>query len=76
MSTLLRKIGTPAGIPLKFIFVNNYFFALPFAMQLAIVIDNVTLALLEVIQFGVARAAISGLAMCLQVVTINANAVA
>jgi hypothetical protein len=45
-------------------------------MQLAIVINNVTLALLEIIQFGVSRAAISGLAVCLQVIAINANAVA
>jgi hypothetical protein len=45
-------------------------------VQTAIVIDNVTLALLEVIQFGIARAAISGLAMCLEVVALNANSIA
>jgi hypothetical protein len=33
-------------------------------MQLAIVINDVTLALLEVIQLGVTSAAISGLAVC------------
>src|SRR5882724_10429157 len=50
--------------------------SLPFAMQLAIVIDNVTLAFLEVVQFGVAGAAVSGLAVCLKVVTIDTNSVA
>ena len=45
-------------------------------MQLAIIIDNVTLAFLEVVQFGVARAAVSGLAVCLKVVTIDTNSVA
>jgi len=45
-------------------------------MQLAIIIDDVALAFLEVVQFGVARAAVSGLAVCLKVVTIDTNSVA
>ncbi len=44
-------------------------------MQLAIVINDVTLAFLEVIQLGVSRAAVSGLAVSLQVVALDANAV-
>jgi len=45
-------------------------------VQAAIVIHDVTLALLEVIQLGIARAAISGLAMRFQVVALNANSIA
>ena len=44
-------------------------------MQLAIVINDVTLAFLEVIQLGVSRAPVSGLAVGLQVVALDANAV-
>lgn len=45
-------------------------------MKLAIVIDDVTFAFAVIIQLGIARAAVSGLAMCLQVITINADAIA
>jgi hypothetical protein len=51
-------------------------FYLPFAVQLTIVINDIALALLEVIQLGVARAAVSGLAMRLQVVAFNAYPIA
>jgi hypothetical protein len=45
-------------------------------VQLSIVINDIAPALLEVIQLGVSGSAVSGLAMRLQVVTINVNAVA
>ena len=50
--------------------------ALPLAVQFAVVIDDITLAFPEVIQFGVARAAIPGLAVCLQVIAIDTNSIA
>jgi len=45
-------------------------------MQLAIVIDDIALTLLEVVQLGVTCAAISALAVCLKVITIDTNSIA
>lgn len=52
------------------------YWALPSAVQLAIIIDDVTFAFLEVVELSVARAAVSRLAVSFQVITINANSIA
>src|SRR6476469_6134041 len=52
------------------------YWALPLAVQLAIVINDVAFAFLEVVQFRVTCAAVSRLAVCFQVITINTNSIA